>query len=330
MIRDLKIVTIGGGTGSFTLLSALKNYTHHITALVNMADDGGSTGVLRDELGVLPPGDVRKSLVALSQSSKMRELFDFRFSEGSLGGHSFGNLFLTALEKMTGNFADGVQTASEVLDIVGQVVPMTLDNVKLVISWPDGTVVRGEGKIDVMHFAAKKGNPNLSLDPHAELNPVAKKAIKEADLVVICAGDLYTSLGPSLAVDGVRSALSATHAKVAYICNLVTKPGQTNGFSVSEHAAEIERLAGERILDVVLYNTARPPKKLEARYLKEGELIVEVDEARLSKAHYRAIGAPLIDPQTSKTGQGDALAAHRSLIRHDGDAVAKQLLEILK
>lgn len=330
MNRDFKIVTIGGGTGSFTLLSALKNYIHSITALVNMADDGGSTGVLRDELGVLPPGDVRKSLVALSQSPKMRELFDFRFAEGSLEGHSFGNLFLTALEKITGNFADGVQTASEVLDIVGKVVPVTLDNVKLVISWPDGSSVRGEGQIDTMHFTEKKGKPTLSLDPRAELNPVAAKAIQEADLVVICAGDLYTSIGPSLAVLGARAALSQTKAKIAYVCNLVTKPGQTAGFTVGDHAAEIERLAGEEILDVVLYNTARPPKALEARYLKEGEFMVEIDEFELINAHYHAIGAPLIDSQTSGSKKGDALAAHRSLIRHDGDAVAKQLLEILR
>jgi uncharacterized cofD-like protein len=327
--KDARIVVIGGGTGGFTLLGALKNYSRRVTALVNMADDGGSTGTLRDELGVLPPGDVRKSLVALSESPKVRDLFNYRFEEGSLRGHTFGNLFLTALEKMTGNFAEGVETASEVLDITGRVVPITLDNVRLVITWPDGTKVHGEGKIDVMQFATEKGRPSLTLEPEAHINPEASRAIHDADLVVISAGDIYTSLGSSLAVKGVVSALSKTRAQIAYVCNLVTKPGQTSGFTVSDHVAEIERLAGEKLIDYVLYNTARPPEQLIDKYLKEGEYIVEVDEPALQDAHYRAIGAPLLDEQTAPTIEGDPLASHRSLIRHDGDAVAQKLTELI-
>jgi uncharacterized cofD-like protein len=293
-----------------------------------MADDGGSTGTLRDELGVLPPGDVRKSLVALSESPKVRDLFNYRFEEGSLQGHTFGNLFLTALEKMTGNFAEAVETASEVLDIIGRVVPITLDNVRLVIEWPDGTNVHGEGKIDVMQFAAEKGKPTLTLEPEAHINPDAAKAIHDADLIVISAGDIYTSLGSSLAVKGVMEALDSTRAQIVYVCNLVTKPGQTTGLTASQHVAEIERLAGKEFIDYLLYNTARPPEDLIDKYLKEGEYLVEIDKAALDAAHYKAIGAELLDAQTAPAVKGDLLAAHRSLIRHDGDAVARKLVAI--
>ena len=311
-------------------MRALKNYSKNITALVNMADDGGSTGVLRDELGVLPPGDVRQSLVALSQSPKLRDLFSYRFDEGSLKGHTFGNLFLTAVEKMTGHFAEGVETASDVLNIVGRVLPITLDNVRLVIEWPDGTKVKGEGTIDTMHFTPDKGLPNLSLHPSARINPDASVAIHNAHVVVISAGDMYTSLGSALAVNGVSQALATTQATIVYVCNLVTKPGQTDGFTVSQHAAEIERLAGGRILDYVLYNTAQPAPTLRDKYLKEGELLVAVDHAVLLKTQYKAVGLALLDTKTVQHAKGDALAAHRSLIRHDGDAVAQQIINLAK
>jgi 2-phospho-L-lactate transferase/gluconeogenesis factor (CofD/UPF0052 family) len=346
---DTRIAVIGGGTGGFTLLGALKNYYQNVTALVNMADDGGSTGLLRDELGVLPPGDVRKSLVALSKSPKVRDLFSYRFEEGTLQGHTFGNLFLTALEKLTGNFAEGVETASEVLKITGRVVPITLDNTRLVLEWPDGQQVLGQHKIDVMdfskeldgrqvigegnidnmHFPKHLGKPSLRLDPEAHINPDAVLAIESADIVILSAGDIYTSIGPALAVRGVREALATTKAQIVYVCNLVTKPGQTSGFTVSDHAAEIERLAGGHILDYVLYNTAEPPAELFNKYVKDGEYLVEADEPVLKEAHYQAIGAALLAEEPAPmASKGDSLAAHRSLIRHDGDQVAKALMQL--
>jgi len=174
-----KFVMIGGGTGSFTLLSGLKQYVQDITALVCMADDGGSTGLLRDELGVLPPGDVRQCLVALSDSPKVRDLFNYRFEEGTLAGHSFGNLFLTALEKMTGSFAEAVELASSVLDISGQVEPITLSDVMLCMSTPEDKKIKGEHKIVNKRFKGKK--PKLWLEPKAMLKPKAKEAILNAD-----------------------------------------------------------------------------------------------------------------------------------------------------
>jgi len=183
---DLRVVTIGGGTGSFTLLSVLKEYFNDLTAIVTMSDNGGSTGQLRDELGVLPPGDTRQCLVALSESPKVRDLFNYRFDEGSLAGHSFGNLFLTALEKMTGSFAEAVETASEVLNVQGQVIPATLDNVQLNLAWPDHNVVlEGEEVIDVEALPYDPRQAILSLEPAAQANPAALAAIATADLVVI-------------------------------------------------------------------------------------------------------------------------------------------------
>ncbi len=222
---DVKIAVIGGGTGSFTLLSQLKRYTQNISALVNMADDGGSTGVLRDELGVLPPGDVRQCLVALGESERLRDLFSYRFEEGTFEGHAFGNLFLTALEKMTGSFASAVETAADVLKITGEVHPVTLDKVTLVMKQTNGIVTEGEFKIGDADFGASK-RPEMTLVPDAALNPNARQSIMEADIVVIAPGNMYGSLAPALVVPGMSEALNATQAKKVYVCNLVTKPGK--------------------------------------------------------------------------------------------------------
>ena len=185
--NEIKIAVIGGGTGSFTLLSALKDHTSQIAALVNMADDGGSTGVLRDELGVLPPGDVRQCLVALSDSPEIRDLFNYRFEEGTFEGHSFGNLFLTALEKTTGSFAEAIDTASDILRVNGTVIPATLDDVRLVMSWGDDATLtlHGERVIDADHFKHDPRKATLSLQPTPNVNPIAIAAIEQADLVVI-------------------------------------------------------------------------------------------------------------------------------------------------
>ncbi len=327
--KHKRVVVIGGGTGSFTLLKSLKLLTPDITALVNMVDDGGSSGVLRDELGVLPPGDVRQCLVALARSEKIRELFDYRFDNGSLSGHSFGNLFLTALEKMSGSFAEAVETASKILNIQGQVVPITLDNVRLVHESADGRQTHGEHHIDVMKFDPADGRPTIYLEPAAVINPAAAEAIKRADYIIIAPGDIYTSLGPLLLVDGVPAALQLTRAKIVYICNLVVKPGQTTGMDVAAHAAEIERFAGGPIIDVVMYNTATPPAGLMAKYAKDEEFPVSYDEKSLRRAHYRAIGGEFLAPYAAHRRQHDQLAASRSLIRHDVEALAEAINKLI-
>lgn len=321
-----KFVVIGGGTGSFTLLSGLKKYVTSITALVNMADDGGSTGQLRDELGVLPPGDVRQCLVALSNSPKARDLFNHRFSEGSLKGHAFGNLFLAALEDMSGSFADAVELASEVLNITGKVEPMTLTNVELCAEGVDGKPIKGQYTTAHKKLAKR---PKIWLEPKAEANSDAVQAIMSADIVVIAPGNLYGSLAPALVVPGIGEALIKTAARCVYVSNLVTKPGPTEGYKVHDFADEVERLAGYDFLDYVLYNTELPDEELMSKYAHSGEFGVEVDVEALNSKHYRNKGTDLLSRQAWTGAQaGDPLASVRSFIRHNPDAVARQLMRI--
>lgn len=329
-ISSSKVVTIGGGTGSFTLLSALKRHFSNLTAIVTMADDGGSTGVLRDELGVLPPGDIRQCLVALSDdetSKTLRDLFNFRFQEGSLAGHSFGNLFLSAVEKMTDDFDQAVELAGEILKIHGKIAPITLDKVRLAIQWGD-EVVRGEGNIDVMDFGNRQATrPKLFLEPSARINPVAERAIIDADLIVVSPGDIYTSLGALLVVDGVKDALRKGHAKVVYVCNLAENPRQTRGWTVTDLADELERLVGAPFIDYVLYNNAQPPRDVLQRYLKDQENPVQLNPD--SSRHYQLMGADLIGSHAPQPTKGDKLAAHRSFMRHDSETVSTMLASIL-
>lgn len=326
--NEVKIAVIGGGTGSFTMLSALKAYTSQIAAIVSMADDGGSTGVLRDELGTLPPGDVRQCLVALSDSPKIRDLFDYRFDEGTFKGHSFGNLLLTALEKVTGDFSEAVETASDILRVNGVVIPATLDNVRLKMEWAETSLIlHGERVIDAEFFKHDPRTANISLVPAATANPTAIAAIEQADVVVIAPGDLYTSLGPLLVIDGIGDALARTKALKVYVSNLVSKRGQTDKFTVSDHAAEIERFAGTPFLDYVVYNDETPSAAVAARYEQEGGYVTEVDDEALLDAHYKSLGGNFLG-KMAQSHTGDSIPATRSLIRHDATAVAKTILEM--
>lgn len=321
-----KIVVIGGGTGSFTLLQALRDMPCDITALVNMADDGGSTGMLRDELGVLPPGDVRQCLVALSEApAQLRALFSFRFPEGSLKGHSFGNLFLSAVEMMTEDFSEAVRMAGEVLRIKGRVLPMTTQNCQLALTRGASKIV-GEHRIGQEHLG-HKSHPELSLVPAATILPEAAEAIAAADLVVIAPGNLYASLAPALLVGGVAEALQASKAKVAFVCNLVNKQHHTDGFDIAEYADEIERFIGAPRLDYVLYNIDTPSKELLDKYAVEGEFPVAVNGSNLEQAHYNAIGGKFLSHVPPEATKHDVL--QRSLIRHDARQVAATLMSLV-
>ena len=326
---DQKIVVIGGGTGSFTLLSGLKQYANDITALVNMADDGGSSGLLRDEHGVLPPGDIRQCLVALSDASQLRELFNYRFDEGTLKGHSFGNLFLSAVEKMTNNFQDSIDLASKVLRIQGTVLPITTDKSHLVIYDENGTKTKGEFKIGQMDFG-KIRRPKIVLEPKAKITLAAEQAILEADVVVIAPGNLYGSLAPALIVDGVSKALTDTKATIIYVCNLVTKPLQTDDFFVHDYVSEIERFIGAQVVDYVIYNTDEPTPAMLRKYSNEGEFMVEFDLEKLSHQKYKAIGLPLIATTliSEEIKNADPIGQSRSLIRHNNDILARELVRI--
>lgn len=325
---EVKIAVIGGGTGSFTMLSALKEHSSQIAAIVSMADDGGSTGVLRDELGTLPPGDVRQCLVALSDSPKVRDLFEYRFDVGTFGGHSFGNVLLTALEKITGDFSEAVDTASDILRIRGTVIPATLDNVRLKMEWTDKSLeLNGERVIDSEFFKHDPRLAKLSLTPTPVPNEMAIAAIEQADVVIIAPGDLYTSLGPLLVIEGIGDALTRTEAKVVYVANLVSKRGQTDKFTVSDHAAEIERFAGAPVLDYVLYNNEVPSDDVARRYEEEGGYVTPIDAEVLNGQHYRAVGGPFLG-KMAQANSADTLITKRSLIRHDTKAVAQAILDI--
>jgi uncharacterized cofD-like protein len=325
-INQPNIVVIGGGTGSYTVLSGLKRYTDNITALVNMSDDGGSTGVLRDELGVLPAGDIRQCLVALSETEKVRDLFTYRFSEGTFNGHSFGNIFISTVEKMTDSFEKAVDLASDILNIKGRVLPITLDKVSLIATTEDGLQIKGESKIG--NAKLSKLRPRLAYDVPANIHKPAKEAILSADVVVIAPGNLNGSIGPALIVNGVGDALKKTKAKVVVVSNLVTKPGQTEDFTVIDHVSEIERFSGGKIVDYVIYNTDEPTKQMKETYVRDGEYMLEFDLEKLQEQNYRAVGLPLIDKTPVKLDKQDKISHVRSLIRHNKDALAREIMKI--
>lgn len=312
------------------LLSGLKKYRLDIAAIVSMADDGGSTGQLRDELGVLPPGDVRQCLVALAdESEKLRELMNYRFDEGKLEGHSFGNLFLSALEKTEGSFLKGVEEAAKILKIRGEVVPVTGADTDLMVTLSDGTELVGEHEINTNEQVAQKGIQKVYLFPEAEANPVAIQKILEADMVVIGPGNHYCSIVPNLLVKGIPEALRETKAKVVYNANLVNKKGHTTGYTVDRYAAEINRFIGADRLDYVVRNCAAPDPSLVEHYEQEGETVT-LREKEGHAGRYQVIERDILQQQKVEKQKGaEALGVRRTYIRHDHDRLAKVLIEIL-
>lgn len=315
---------LGGGTGSFVVLNALKTLTPKITAIVNMCDDGGSTGLLRDELGVLPPGDVRQCLVALSERPELRGLFNYRFDSGSLSGHSLGNIILSGLELQHGSFEKAVEVASNILRIRGKVVPVALGNHRLVMQDGNQTIA-GQHAID-MHVVASPG-AHVRLDPASTVNPAALAAIELADLIVVSPGSLYTSLLPLFSVDGVVMALRRTKAPVVMVANLVNKPNQTPGWHIADYVKKIEEYVGKGSINTVLYNTQTIPADLIRRYAEEGEIPVDSTAARFAEISARVVGAKLVSDVVEKQDAADT-AIRRTLIRHDPERLAEQILKI--
>ncbi|MDD5621094.1 MAG: YvcK family protein [Candidatus Pacebacteria bacterium] len=318
--KKKRIVVMGGGTGTFTVLSGLKKYPLDLSAIVAMADDGGSTGILRDELGVLPPGDVRQCLVALSSSDKlMRDLINYRFANGHFQGHSFGNILLSALEKVTGSFDQAVEKASDILRIHGKVIPATLDKVRLVAEFEDRKII-GEGKISESNLHGLK---RIYLSPKARGNKKAIEAIGNADAIVIGPGNFYSSLIPNMLVFRIPQAVKKSKAIKIYVCNLMTRNGQTSDFTVKVFAEKIEKYLGCK-LDYVIFNTKIPDSSLLKKYSLEGEKITAIDMG-LDKKKF--IGADLISRKLPKISNQDMLK--RTLIRHNPDKLAKIILELI-
>lgn len=326
-----KVVTIGGGTGSFMLLSGLKAYPIELTAIVSMADDGGSTGVLRDELGVLPPGDVRQCLVALSDSPDMlRELMNYRFHEGGLDGHSFGNLFLSALEKITGDFGSAVREAADILDTQGQVVPVTNDRTHLYVRDESGQLIEGEDAINHSRVLDRATATDFYLRPRAKANPEAIRSILEADLVVIGPGNHYCSILPNLLVTGIPAALRKTRARIVYNCNLVNKAGHTTTFTLDDYVDELHRVIGAPVIDYVTFNTRQPSAQLLARYTSQEHGSLVTFDPRAKKRRYRVVRGDYLSTEKVVRKPGDKIAAIRAFIRHDPDKLAKTLIMLLE
>lgn len=323
-----RIVVIGGGTGTFAVLQALRDGPSEVTAIVSTADDGGSTGILRDELGVLPPGDLRQALVALSEDSQvLRDLFTYRFTEGSLTGHSFGNLLLSALEKVTGRFDQAVLEAGKILAIKGRVIPVTTDQMRLIARTADGGQVSGEHAIEEHLWDGGSEVVEMGLQEPCVVHPLARQAIMDADLIVIAPGSIFTSLIPNLLVDGMGEALKQTKAKIAYVVNLMTEKGQTGSYHVQDFVDLLEFYLGPKMVDFAVYNTARPSRELLERYKKEMERTpVLLDPKRRRKLTYQLVGADLLRTKPPKLPPGvDRLAATRTLIRHDATKLARVL-----
>lgn len=317
-MKKQKIVTIGGGTGSFTILSGLKYYPVELSAIVSMADDGGSTGVLRDELGVLPPGDVRQCLVALSESRKtLLDLFNYRYSHGGLSGHSFGNIFLSTLEKMTGDFGKAVKEAGRILGITGQVIPVTFADTKLIGELKSGKVISGQYKIEQAHPNDLK---KLWLSPRAKANPEALNAIRRADKIVINPGNLFLSIIPNLLVSGVAEAIRQSRGQKIYVANLMSSLGLTDDFTVIDHINALEQYLGRKTIDAVVYNTQKPNPEQLRKYSREGEHLVELGEVP-KHSRLKLVGDKLIARRIYNRPKGDKVL--RTLIRHDSDKIAK-------
>lgn len=317
--RGPRVVAIGGGTGLSVFLSGIKAYTNNVTAIVTVTDTGGSSGRLRDELDVLPPGDIRNCLVALADAEPLiRDLFQYRFEEGNgLKGHSFGNLFITALSMVTGDFEKAIRESSKVLAIRGRVVPSTLDKVTLLAEFTDGTKAEGETNIT----GSRKPIQRISLRPlDCRATEEALEAIDNAELLVMGPGSLYTSILPNLLIPGILNAILECDAYKIFIVNAMTQSGETEGYSASDHLRSLISHTHTRIVDACFINTQPIPEDLLDRYRKTNAVPVEPDPARIREQGYEIVEGEIL----KLDGQ----------VRHDPAKLAKrvvdQYLEVLK
>lgn len=312
-----RIVVIGGGTGLSTMLRGLKTYTENITAIVSVSDDGGGSGVLREDLGMLPPGDIRNCITALANTEPtMMELMNYRFPEGINKGQSFGNLFLAALNGITGSFEEAVTRMNEVLAVTGKVLPVTNANVNLVADFENGASVVGESKI-----AAKKKQQNcrihkVRLEPERpKALPHAIDAILSADMIILGPGSLYTSIIPNLLVDGIVQALEQSKAPKIYVLNIMTQDGETEGYTAFDHLHALLQHSAPHLVDACIYNTAPVPDPIQARYKTEDAEPVEIDMQRFREAGVEMYGFPLI-------------AGGSQLARHDPALLAQAVVNV--
>jgi len=312
--RGPHIAVIGGGTGLSVLLRGLKEFTSNLTAIVSVTDDGGSSGRLRGQFGILPPGDLRNCLVALADTEPaMENLFNYRFKKGKeLAGHSLGNLLITAMADLTGSFETAIREVSKVLAIRGRVIPSTLDNIELAAELRDGSMIMGESNISRNTKPIKK----VFIIPNC-CKPVSEAldAILEADAVILGPGSLYTSVIPNLLVPGIADALRKAAGTKIYVCNIMTQPGETVGYSASDHLKAIYHHSGPGLVEHVIVNNKKIPDYYREKYAREGAGMVEPDLEKLRKLNVRVITSPLIREDEH--------------IRHDPQALANTILKLV-
>jgi len=328
-MKKKRIVCIGGGTGTFVTLSGLKSYPYSLSAIVTMSDSGGSNKRIRDEFGLLPTSDIRQCLIALSSekgpTNVLRELFMYRFEKGKgISGMTFGNLFMAALADILGSQEKAIEATGKVLRINGQVIPVTLTNTNLFAVYENGMTVGEEHFIDEPEHDGQLKITNIYLKPEAKANKDAVDAIRQADLVVLGPGDLYTSLLPNLLVKEIATAIKKSKAKKVYVMNLMTKWGQTYGYKASDHIAVLEKYIGKS-LDFILVNSSKYSKDMLEKYslMKEYPVVDDLDK----KAYYRIIRKPIVSGNQVKKSTSDTLV--RSLVRHDSDKLAKELINLV-
>lgn len=310
--RGPRVVVIGGGTGIPVLLRGLKEYTGNLTAVVTVADDGGSSGRLRGDLGILPPGDIRNCLVALAHREPlMEEMLQYRFPSGELKGHNMGNLLLAALCDITGGFDRAVRGFSRVLAVRGQVLPVTLSHVRLCAEMEDGTIIRGESQIPANGGKIKR----VFLEPeNCRPNVEVLQAIREADAIIMGPGSLYTSILPNLLVPDIAGAIARSQAVKVYVCNVMTQPGETDGYSASQHLKALMEHAGQ-VVDHIIVNTEGVPARLLGRYRREGAVPVEADLEVVREMGVVPVPGHFVQ-------EGD-------LVRHHPDRLARMVMRLI-
>lgn len=316
--KHQKVVVIGGGTGLSTMLKGLKEYTSEITAIVTVADNGGGSGKLREEMGIIPPGDIRNCLVALANTEPMMEkLLQHRFKEGCLQGQSFGNLFLAALTEITGSFEEAVHVTSNVLAISGKVLPVTLEDVHLHAHFKDGKQIIGESEIEEYGKMSHQPITSIKLVPEEPmLNKAVITAIQEADKIILGPGSLYTSIIPNLLVKDICSYIACAKAQKIYIANIMTQPGETAELSLEEHLSVLEQYLGTQIIDEVIINNETVDSVYLKQYMEEGAQLLKANAKAPIWQRMKKIEAPLIKVNEEK-----------KLIRHDPYKLAKCIFE---
>jgi uncharacterized cofD-like protein len=314
-----RLVVIGGGTGTYVVLSGLKLFPYDISAIVSTVDSGGSTGKLRDQYGALPPGDMRQCLVALSEAPDLwRKLFLYRFENGDFEGHNFGNIFLTALEKIAPDYNEVIEMASYILQTKGHVIPVTYKKVHLCAQYADGEIIETEDLIDSAFHKVERIE-KVFLKPEAKAQPQAIQAIKKAEYIILGPGDLYTSIVPNLIMEGMKDAIVRSSAQIIYITNLMTKPGQTPHYTAMDHVRDTEKYLGRKI-DKILVNNKPISKEVLTYYKKYGSELVRDD---IDQKKYQVVRHDLLSPGVIKQSEADKV--FRSILRHDSLKIAHAL-----